>query len=111
MTEHSIEELERQYQQARNKAEEALKASSAAKARLDQARVEATGLYNHVVSYTKTSWKNSVGTEVRFVVRELSWGASVRGPIVKKDGYLGERHGDARISELTDHGPYVVPQE
>ena len=108
MSEHSIEELERQYQAARSRASDANEAERAAKRRLVEAKLLATGLLGHVVSYER-------GTETRkFVVQGFSrWGGEriLRGFKIKKDGYLSQIEDDAEISRLTDLGPYVEPSK
>lgn len=106
MTEHSIEELERQYEAARSRASAANEAERSAKAKLTMAKLEATGLMNHVVSYER-------GTEHRqFVVKGFSrWGGYrfLRGFKIKKNGQLSQVEDDAEITRLTDLGPYVEP--
>lgn len=111
MSEHSIEELERQYKSAQSKAQDAARAAQEAKSRLTQAKLDATGLNGHLVSYPRATWRNRETQEIRFVVRGLSgWrDDEVRGPIIRKDGTEGEREGRCRIMAVTDHGPYVEP--
>lgn len=111
MTEHSIEELKREYSAAQSRVTAAQDAAREAKKRLDTAKLQATGLANHLVSYERASWRDDEVKEVRFVVRKMDeWGDGVSGFIVKKDGTLGEREGRHSIKGLTDHGLYVEPQ-
>ena len=110
MTEHSIEELKRQLDAATSKVTEAQKSLNEAKARLNEARLNETGLRGHKVSYHATSWRDRVGTEVFFVVESLSrWGHDLEGRMVKKDGTLGSVKKQAYPTSLTDHGPYSEP--
>lgn len=107
MAEHSIEELERQLTAAESRYRDAGKAVQEARTRLMAARVTASGLEGHVVSYVQRSWRNREGTEVRFVVKAVNqWGSDFEGPIVKKDGSLGERIARHPREGLTDHGPF-----
>ena len=104
---HDIEELERQFQAANSRAMEANKLAREAKDRLTNAKLDATGLIGHVVSYERN------GQTLKFVAKGFSpWGGelSLRGPKIKKDGHLSERDDGARITELTDHGPYQEPK-
>lgn len=105
MTEHSIEELERQFQAAESRAAEANKLAREAKARLVSAKLDATGLIGHVVSYTRS------GVTRKFMVEGFArWTErSLRGPKIKKDGHLSQMQDDCLIDRLTDHGPYEVP--
>jgi hypothetical protein len=108
MSEHSLDELERQYQSAKEKTRLANLAEREAKSRLDQAKLTATGLEGHKVSYT-----NKRTGQVSFVVKNLGrFGDGLMGPALKKDGTLGQR--DIQYSkhwdgDLTDHGLYVEP--
>lgn len=106
MTEHSIEELERQYQAACDRLRKAQAAATEAASRLADARLEATGLAGHKVSYSDRR-----KGEVFFVVTRESHG-NLSGPNIKKDGHYGERtvrYYKSWHGELTDHGPYVEP--
>lgn len=71
-----------------------------------------SGLLGHIVSYTKSSWRNRDGAEVRFLVEGVSrWGGpSLRGRMIKKDGSLGVKEIEASASTLIDHGLYVAPE-
>lgn len=108
MTEHSIEELERQYQAAKEKVRTATLAEGEAKSRLDDARLAATKLGGHKVSYTDRR-----SGEVFFVVSALGrFSNGLEGPIIKKDGTLGQRtiqYSKFWNGALTDHGPYSEP--
>ena len=109
MTEHSIEELQRQLTSAEGAYREAGHRVDEARNRLKSARLDETGLRGHKVSYRQTSWKNREGTEVFFVVQEMArFGQSVSGPVIKKDGTLGQVKKEAHPTSLTDHGPFEV---
>lgn len=110
MSEHSIEELERQWQAADSKARQAAEAAKAAKTRLKDAKFDATGFRGCVAEYTRTTWKKT--TTTRFLASGFSnWSnAHIEGKIVKKDGSLGERDVSCPASEAINLGPYVPPK-
>jgi hypothetical protein len=89
MTEHSIEELERQYQQALSRKNDAESAFKEASQRLHDAKSKASGLIGKLV-------KDSKGT---MMMVDGCGGFSrdgtpyrVSGYILKKNGQLGERY-------------------
>ena len=102
MTEHNVEELDRQYQAAVSRRDEAQRATEAAYARLQAAHLQATGLANHLVRGQR--WDSS--PQYTFLVERLcGWGNNeVRGRILKKDGTLGEKIIEMPITRVTDLG-------
>lgn len=107
MSEHGIEELQRQYDAASSKANQANQAAADAKKRLLEGKMAATGLLGHVVSYTRGA------EERRFVVESFSrWSDLIlAGRKIKKDGTLSQHRDDAGINRLIDHGIYVEPSK
>jgi hypothetical protein len=89
MSEHSIEELERQVQQARSRKEEADRALREAESRLHQKRCEDSGLIGKYASYRGRT------LEIRSLTFwELGSKVSLRkyvGPRILKDGSLGQK--------------------
>jgi len=102
-SEHSVEELKRQWESARGRLLDAATAEHAAKARYEAAMVAATGLFGHVVEGPR--WSGSAPQ--RIIVRRLDWyGDRFLGPVVKKNGREGTRQSEVLISLATDLGPY-----
>lgn len=108
MTEHSIEELERQWQSAKDRLREAARAEIDAGKRVYAARLEATGLAGHVVEMTRTTYRTTSVLRI-LVTRLSSWGSHrVGGPVIRKDGTPGERQAEVDIASAKDLGPYVA---
>lgn len=106
MVEHSIEELERQWQSARDRARQAQTEVHEAQRRLERARLDATGLAGHIVEGPQ--WGEH-SKHVRIVARNIAGyrNEKVSGPIIKKDGTEGERRGEVIIEFATDLGPFA----
>lgn len=104
MTEHSIAELERQEQQAQNKLIEAQVALSNARIRLNEGRLNATGLKGHIVKGRAYSG----GTERTIVVEGYfrDWRDMIKGRVIRKNGELGTMVVELPIANVTDLGPY-----
>lgn len=109
MAEHSIEELERQYEAAKGRAMQAKESEMKALGRLRDAQLASTGLVGHKVSYTVGRWMNTDDQRF-FVVTGMRGFGHMTGPLIKKDGHIGGRGTSAHISELTDHGIYEEPK-
>lgn len=112
MTEHPIEELERQLVAARGRATEASQAVTRAEAALRSARVDSTGLVGHKVSFKRVTYKDRTGTDQFFLVEKMSrWGRDVvEGRTIRKDGSLGTSTKSANVKDLVDHGLYEEPK-
>ncbi|QCM05131.1 hypothetical protein CFBP6626_07535 [Agrobacterium tumefaciens] len=85
MSEHSIEELERQVQSARGKAEQWCKAYEEAKERLHEAKCAKTGMIGKTISHKDLS---IVVHDIYFLSGE-PWRYS--GFALKKDGTVGRQ--------------------
>lgn len=107
MSEHSIEELERQLKAAESRVSEARRAASEAEARLKAARLDATGLKGHLVQ----GRRRASSPEYTIYVEEIrGWKHDeVRGRVLKKNGELGVQTMDLPIATVSDLGPYVEP--
>ncbi|OAM84201.1 hypothetical protein [Devosia elaeis] len=108
MSEHSIEELERQLKAAEGRRAEATRAVQEAEARLKEARLDATGLKGHLVKGSR--WSGS--PEYTILVEEFRKGwrsDDVSGRVLKKNGQLGVQTMDLPLLKVSDLGPYVEP--
>lgn len=109
MTEHSIEELERELQSAIDRRIASQQAEAAARQRLEDARTEATGLRGHLVQYERqVGWGTKARVEKRQMVVTKASGYGVEGVRVRKDGSIGTATGYASKRQITDLGPYVA---
>lgn len=107
MTEHSIEELKRQYDAAKERARQAREASAVAETRWLDALFEATG-FKGCVAECKT-WK---GATVRFLPNRVvrwTWGDDIQGQMLKKNGTPGDRIISMRVDKCVNLGPYTPP--
>lgn len=104
MTEHSIEELERQLQAAEARLADARNAVSNAKERLADARLLATGLKGHLVRGRR--WRSS--PEYTILAEKIQgWrNDEVGGRVLKKDGTIGVQFISLLIEYIADLGPY-----
>lgn len=112
MSEHSIEELERQWKQAEDKAKEANLREREAKRRLLDAKFEATGFKDCAAEFkTRRGYGSRVTTStVMFLPKRIDlWGTYIEGPMIRKDGTVGEREVRCRASDATNLGPYTPP--
>lgn len=104
MSEHSIEELERQLQQADDRAKEANRLASEARRRLMVAKFEATGFKGCLAEYTER------GKTIQFLpCRVARWGTYIEGPKLKKDGTPSSFDGYCDPKRATNLGPYKAP--
>jgi len=81
MTEHSIEELERQWEAARGRKIEADKLLEAARFRLHDAKCEASGWMGEVVEYRGARF---VVSDIEFMSKSTPWRLACKQ--IKKDG-------------------------
>lgn len=104
MDEHSIKELESQYQAALGRTKEAREEEAVARNRLQSAKFAATGFKDCVAEYTER------GKTVRFLPKRMSrWGSYIEGPMIKKDGTPGNVDKQCELSKATNIGPYTPP--
>ncbi|MBO6901406.1 MAG: hypothetical protein JJ864_08670 [Rhizobiaceae bacterium] len=110
MTRTVVEAKKAEYKAAEAALIEARSELDVARRAYHDAILDATGLRGHVVEHTETRGFGSRQKIVtrRFVVRWLgSWSDEyLRGPIVKKDGTIGERESQCRIENAKDCGPF-----
>lgn len=112
MSEHSIEELERQWKQAEDRAKEANLRERDAKRRLWDAKFEATGFKGCAAEFKTSRGYGTRATTatVMFLPNRIDrWGNYIEGPIIRKDGSVGEREVRCRASDATNLGPYTPP--
>lgn len=108
--EHSIDELKRQYQAARDRAKQAGEDVESAKERLKEAILAQSGMLGHIVEGPEQAgWKN----ERRIVVEEVyqtRFGNGnmdkFSGHLLKKDGTKSLRTAEVVIATARDLGPY-----
>lgn len=103
MSEHSLDELKRQWLAAEDAQKTAAQKAAAAKLRYKEAQFEATG-FSGCIAETK-DWRNK---PVRFLPKKMGrWehNPEIEGPIIKKDGTPGERTITAALSKAVNLGP------
>jgi len=115
MSEHSIEELERQVQSARDRQRQAQQDVWDAESRLQKARNEQSGLVGHVLEFKRYQ---GYGQKAKFVTKRIlvdtvkpAWRGTMRafGKTILANGTVGLRRDDIDVTEATDCGPYVAP--
>lgn len=107
MSEHSVEELKRQWESAEGAARTASARAHEAKRRYHEARFEATGFAGCIAEFTRTRWKKPAET-VRFLPKRISrFGDEIEGNLIKKDGTEGEREVHCPVSMARNLGPWT----
>lgn len=115
MSEHGIEELERQFQAARDRSKQADIDLKAAADRLQEARNEASGIIGHVLTYSISMGYGSKARKVerRLLVSKVAKAYNgelyAHGRLVIANGTIGLRGDHVPVSKATDAGPYVAP--
>lgn len=113
MSEHSIEELERQVRQADDRAKEANQRATEARHRLMDAKLEATGFKGCIAEFDEVQGygrnRKTITRQFR-VERKGRWGDSLEGTGIKADGTLGLINRRCSVSEARNLGPYKTPE-
>jgi|GEM_PF-2764853 len=104
MSEHSIEELERQVEQARSKHRQAALEKMAAEKRLHDRRCLESGYMFKVVTGKR---HKILVQDVQFSGRGTAF--AVSGFKIKKDGTPGNRIGTVWLADLVAASPYDAP--
>jgi hypothetical protein len=116
MTEHSVEELERQYQSAKDKWHAAELSMREADARLQKARNDASGIIGHILEYTvRQGYGKTEKTITRRLlvdkVKKMSSGTEYAyGRLVKADGHKSIRSDHVDLQKTADKGIYEEPK-
>jgi len=112
MSEHNIEELKRQLDQADDRAKEANQRASEARRRLMDAMLEATGFKDCIAEFDEVQGygrnRKTITRQFR-VERKGRWGNSIEGSIIRADGTLGVMTKRCDASEARNLGPYTPP--
>lgn len=112
MSEHSIEELERQMHQADDRAKEANQKAAEVRRRFMDAKLEATGFKGCIAEFDEQQGygrnRKTVTRQFR-VERKGRWGNNIEGTIIKADGTLGVMTKRCDASEARNLGPYTPP--
>jgi hypothetical protein len=112
MSEHSVEELERQVKAAEDRHRQASLDVHAARQRLQDARNAESGIIGHVLQFDRSQgYGRKARTITRRIlvdaVRPMSGGRyRAYGKIIVANGSVGVRRDDIEAHEATDLGPY-----
>lgn len=105
----TVAELQAAFDAAREKSRTADIELREARAALETAQLEATGLAGHVVEYRRRRYGAETDGTRRFRVDRVV-GPRLYGKAVKKDGTLGTMTYDAYRDQVTDLGPFKAPE-